>query len=425
MRRRHDGNRIFPGFFIAAGIALCLSRAAATECDVRPIVIRGGKIFTMTLGTVEDGVVLIRGGRIEAIGKGLAVPPGARIIDASGKYVFPGLIDAGTDLGTVEYAGSERDDDEASQPLTPQLEVTDAFDPGNRFVAAAARRGVTSALVAPARGNVLSGRSALIRLEGGDVTAMIIRSPAAVHGTLGEVLKPRSKQNSAYPYTRMGTAALLRQTLSDTQDHLRRFADAERKRSAAKGAAAAIPLPHASPLIQAMLPVLKGERPLILTANRYDDILTGLRIAEEFKIRLVIDEGAEAYRAAPELAARKVPVILRTSTALRRTVETAGAVFENAARLRKAGVMIAFKTGPTMDGEDLLDGARIAVRHGLAPEDAWRALTSDAAAILGASDLVGSLEAGRSADIVIFPADPFASAAGPEIIIIAGDILEN
>jgi imidazolonepropionase-like amidohydrolase len=406
------------------GVALCLSPAAGVGPQERPVVIRGGKIFTVTHGTIENGVVIILNGRIEAVGKDLAVPPDATIIDASGKYIFPRFIDAGTDLGTVEYASYERDDNEASQPLTPQLNIADAFDPANRFVAAAARRGITSALVAPGRGNVLSGQSALIRLEGGDVAEMVVRSPAAVHGTLGEVLKPRSKQNSAYPYTRMGTAALLRQTLSDAQDHLRRLGDAERKRSAAKGGATVPPLPQVSPVVQALLPVIKGDLPLILTANRYDDILTALRIADEFKIRLVIDEGAEACRAKEELAAGRVPVILRTCAALCRMIETAGAVFENAALLRKAGVMIAFKSGPSLDGEDLLDQVRTAARHGLAPEDALRALTADAAAILGAGDVAGSLEAGRSADIVVFPADPFASATGPETIIMGGVVIE-
>ncbi len=409
-------------FIIAAGIALCLSPAGAGPRE-RPIVIRGGTLITGTHGAIANGTIIIQDGKILSVGKDLAVPPDSRVIDATGKYVLPGFIDAGTDLGTVEAGSVAGDGDEASQPLTPQLDVVDAFDPGNRFVAAAARRGVTSALVTPGRGNVLSGRSALLRLEGEDVAKMIVLSPAAVHGTLGEALKPRSKQNSAYPYTRMGTAALLRQALSDAQNHLRRLDDAGRKRAAAK-AADEHPLPQASPAVRALIPVIKGDLPLVLTANRYDDVLTALRIADEFKVRLVIDEGAEACRAADVLAARKVPVILRTSAALRRTIETAGAVFENAARLRKAGVTIAFKTGPTMDGEDLLDTVRVAVRHGLTPEDALRALTSDAAKILGAGDVLGSLEPGMSADVVLFPEDPFASATGPESVIVGGVVIE-
>lgn len=408
---------------VAAGIALCLSSAGAGP-EERPIVIRGGKVFTVTQGIVESGIVIIEGGKIRAIGKDLAVPADAKLIDASGKYVFPGFIDAGTDIGTVAPGTSEGDDDEFSQPLTPHLSIADAFDPDNRFVTAAARRGVTSALVAPGRGNVLSGRSALIRLNGGDIAGMVVKSPAAVHGTLGEALKPRSKKNSAYPYTRMGTAAMLRQALSDAQNHGRRLDDAVRKRAAAKQGPTPLPLPEASPVVEALLPVIKGDLPLVLTANRYDDILTALRIAEEFGIRLVIDEGAEASRAAEALAARKVPVILRAYTALGRTIETSAAVFENAARLRKAGVTIAFKSGPALDAEDLLDGVRAALRHGLAPEDALRALTADAAAIFGAGDAVGALEAGMSADIVIFAADPFASAIGPEAVIVAGRVLE-
>jgi len=161
-------------FLISAVISFCLSQTVGAGRDARPFAIRGGTIFTVTHGTIANGVIIIRDGKIQAIGKDLPIPADARIIDASGKYVFPGFIDAGTDLGTFEPGSVERDDDEASQPLTPQLNVTDAFDPGNRFVAAAARRGITSALIAPGRGNVLSGRSALIRLEGADVAEMVV-----------------------------------------------------------------------------------------------------------------------------------------------------------------------------------------------------------------------------------------------------------
>jgi imidazolonepropionase-like amidohydrolase len=166
--------------------------------------------------------------------------------------------------------------------------------------------------------------------------------------------------------------------------------------------------------------VIKGKLPLLITANRYDDILTALRIAQEFKIRIIISEGAEACRVADTLASMKVPVIVRPKNAYGLTVETANAVPENAALLQKAGVKIAFQTGSIRNLGDLLPQAQEAIRHGLAPDDALRALTINPAEIFGVADKVGSLEKGKSADIVIFSEDPSLSSAKVRTVIIRG-----
>jgi hypothetical protein len=163
----------------------------------RPILIRGGRIITITKGTLDVGSILIQEGRIVAVGQDLMVPKDALIIDAAGDFVLPGFIDSSTNLGLVEWETVEKDDDEAATTLTPQIRAIDAFDPDNKLIPEALRQGVTTALIAPARGNLLSGQSALIHLDGGDVAGSTLLFPAAVHGTLGDIFKPRSKANAA------------------------------------------------------------------------------------------------------------------------------------------------------------------------------------------------------------------------------------
>ena len=395
---------------VFAGVLLGLALLIQANPEERPLVIRGGKIFTVTRGILENGLIIISGEKIRAVGKDLAIPPDARVIDASQDCVFPGFFDAGTNLGTVEIESFEEDYDESAVPLTPQLRIIDSIDPENRFIAAALRQGVTSALIAPGRGNVLSGQSAVLHLYGGDLEKMTLRSPAAVHGSLGDAIKPRSKRSGAYPYTRMGVAAALRQSLVDAGASLARLQrpDSEKKEE--------------DPAIRALIPVIKGEIPLVITANRFDDIMTALRIAAEFKIRLVINEGADAHRAAAELAAQRVPVILRTNTAYRLTVETLGAVAENADRLERAGVQIAFQSGSTQDAGNFWPQVHLAVTSGLAPEAALRALTINPAVIFGLADLVGSIEPGKSADIAIFPANPILAVVPAKWVIVGGKI---
>lgn len=388
--------------------------------EAQPLVIRGGKIVTVTKGILENGIIIIEDGKIREIGKDLSIPPGARVIEAVKDFVLPGLIDAGTNLGTVEFESVEEDYDEVSSTLTPHLRIIDAFNADNRFIPDARNQGITSVLVAPGRGNLLAGQSAFLRLVGGDVAEMSIKFPAAVHGTLGGVFKKRSKSAQTYPYTRMGAAALLRQTLIDTQDYHGQILDAEKKRSPGKDETRQSSRPALQPTLEALVPVIKGKLPLLITANRYDDILTALRIAQEFKIRIIISEGAEACRVADTLASMKVPVIVRPKNAYGLTVETANAVPENAALLQKAGVKIAFQTGSIRNLGDLLPQAQEAIRHGLAPDDALRALTINPAEIFGVADKVGSLEKGKSADIVIFSEDPSLSSAKVRTVIIRG-----
>ena len=406
---------------------------AAPVAAEEVLAVRAAKIVTGTGRIIDGGTVLVRNGLIAGVGKGLAIPAGAKVIDIPGGWVFPGFIDALTDLGAGDRPALGKDSDEATSPLTPQLRIIDAIDPGNVFVARARMTGMTAALVAPALGNLLSGQSALARLEGNDVAGMTVKFPVAVHGSLGEPPKMRYGAKSQAPQTRMGSAALLRQTLWDVRNHIalaeaheKKIREYEKKAAAGTGDPGDRPAPPAAnSKMDALVPVLRGDLPLVLNANRRDDILTALRIAGEFGLKLILSGGAEAYRVKEELAERKIPVLLRPDDAAGLTEETGRATYENALALFKAGILIAFQTGSTAGHGGLLPQAQTAVAHGLPWEEALKAVTVNPARIFGVVDRLGSLEKGNFADLAVFDGNPFVTAARAKIVVIGGKIVAD
>ena len=399
------------------------------------LAIRGGKLVTVTRGNIENGMLIIKGGKISAIGKDITIPKGAKIIDASKYIILPGFIDSFTNLAAVEVEGIEetRDYDEATSPITPHLRIIDAINPESELLPAARKGGVTAVLCAPGEGNLLSGQSALIQLLGDRVEEMVLKFPAAVHGNLGEAPKLRYGKKGKYPSTRMGEAALLRQTLIDAQDYLGKIERYEKKlkeyrKEEKEGKAEPSKRPIPPPVdfkLQSLMPVIKGELPLILRANRVDDILTALRIAEEFQLMLILNHGADAYKVAEKLASRNIPVILGPVTPYRQSQETLGALYQNASLLQKAGVKIAFQTGSAHNLGTLLYQASQAVSYGLPYEEALKALTINPAEIFGVANELGSLEEGKRADIVIFDGDPLNPLSHLKWVIIGGKIVDK
>ncbi len=397
------------------------------------IAVKGGRIFTGSRGTIDGGILLIRDGRIAAVGREVVIPAGAKIIDAADSFIMPGLIDSFTNVGTEEPGTLGSDSDEKTAPLTPHLRIIDSFDPENVFILTARRAGVTAALVAPAVGNLLGGQCGLIRLQGGDVAAMVVRFPAAMQAALGEAPKTRFGPKNQMPQTRMGEAALLRQTFIDVQDYMRQVSDYdgkirehEAKEEKGKEDKEEAPKPPAVDLkLQALVPVLKGELPLLVTANRFDDILTALRIADEFGLKIILAGGAEAYRLKDTLAAKEIPVLLKPEEAAARlTLETQRAVPDNAALLWRAGVKVAFQTGSVKNVSGLLRQAQLAYVNGLPRDETFRALTLNAAEIFGVADELGSLEKGKSGDLVIFEDNPLSIPTKVKRVIIRGEVVE-
>jgi len=393
---RHRRRAIRFAALSALGCALFSSICLPALAQDEIVALQGARILTVTDGIIDNGVLVISGGRITALGPHVPIPSGARVIDVTGKTVMPGLIDGFTNL-----------------------------NPDNRFIPLARSAGVTAALCAPADGNLVTGQSALVRLAGSRMEEMVVRFPVGLHISLGEAAKVRYGERNQMPGTRMGSAALLRQTLMDARGYADKLALHERKLAeyrAGKGEEKAKePTPPARNLQQeALLPVLRGETPVIVSADRFDDIHTALRIAEEFDLRIIVNHGAEAHRVAGELAERDIPVIWGPAGARYRKLESQEGTPETPALLARAGIRFAFQTGSAENPVGLLEQARSAMAHGLPYQAALEALTISPARIFGVADQLGSLEVGKSADLVVFNGDPLREIARVERVFIGG-----
>lgn len=385
------------------------------------VALRGARLLTITQGEIDNGVIVFENGLITAVGADVSIPSGARVVDVPGKTIMPGMIDGYTNLGLADYPSYGEDDDEATNPVTPQMRVVDGLNPGNRFLPMAARSGITAALCAPAEGNLITGQSALIHAVGSTVDEMVIGAPTGVHVTLGEPPKLRYGPKNTAPMTRMGSAALFRQTFIQAQEYAAKVARHERKQAARAEDEDDDATPPARDLkLEALQPVLRGERPLIVSADRYDDIQTALRIADEFKVPMVLNRGAESHRVAGMLADRGMPVVWGPAGASYRELEAMRGNAQTPAILARAGVVFAFQTGGVENVDGLLRQARVAVTAGLPREEALKALTLNPARIFGVADRVGSLEVGKAADLVVFSGDPVHELSSVERVFIEG-----
>ncbi len=403
---------------LALGVTLYSPALLAQD---QAVVLRGARLLTITQGEIESGVIVMSGGRITAVGTDVSIPSNARVIDVSGKTIMPGMIDGFTNLGLSDYPSYGEDDDEATGPVTPHMSVVDGLNPDNRFLPLAGRSGVTVALCAPAEGNLLTGQSALIHTSGTSVDEMVISSPVGVHVTLGEAPKLRYGAKNTAPMTRMGAAALLRQTLILAQEYSDKIARYERKQASQSEDEEDKAVPPTRDLkLEALLPVLRGEIPLIVGADRFDDIHTALRIADEFGVSIVLNRGAEAHRLAAELAEKDVPVIWGPAGARYQELEARRGTGRTPALLSEAGVRLAFQTGGIDNVAGLLEQARIAMANGLSREETLKAMTLYPAQIFGVVDQLGSLEEGKLADIVVFSGDPLGELSSVEMVFIGG-----
>jgi imidazolonepropionase-like amidohydrolase len=386
------------------------------------LVLKGGQIITVTQGVIEEGTIVIKDGKIDDIGKNISIPENSQVIDVSSCTVLPGFIDSFTNLGTKEIEANEKDYDEATHPVMPHLRIIDALNPENSFILLARRQGITAALSAPGEGNLLSGQSALIHPAGEYTEDMVLQFPAAVHASLGELPVMRYREKGQLPSTRMGAAALLRQTLIDAVEYKKKLDDYQGKKNASEKG---INPPEADLKLQSLIPVLERQLPLVVRANRYDDILTALRIADEFDLRIILNHGAQAYRAAETLASRNIPVLIGPFSSYYQKMETKNAEYTSAAELNKAGVKFAFQTGGVENISTLLTQARTAVKYGLPIEAAYKGMTLYPAQIFGVDDKLGSLEKGKIADIVVFSGEPLQDIAEVKLVIIGGEVVEK
>ena len=378
------------------------------------LLIKNGYIKSMAGADIPNGSVLIGDdGKILAVGENLEAP-GAEIIDAEGRLVTPGCVDAHCHIGLDNQAmGWEgRDYNEIADPLTPQMRAIDSIKPMDEAFPLAIAGGVTSACTGPGSANVVGGTFVAIKLVGKRVDKMIIKDPIAMKCAFGENPKRCYGQMAKKsPMTRMATAALLRELLFKSRRYL------EDKESGKN--------PGFDMKLEAMIPVMKGEIPLKCHAHRADDILTSIRIAREFGVGITLDHCTDGSLIADELAEEGLPAFVGPSLGSKSKIELVNKSFETPRDLTAAGVKVSIITdAPVIPQQYLSMCAGQAVQAGLPMEEGWKAITCNPAESIGIADRVGSLEPGKDGDVVIWTADPLVNVGARAVCtVIEGKIV--
>ncbi|GAB6086343.1 amidohydrolase [Alkaliphilus crotonatoxidans] len=381
------------------------------------LLIKNAEIYTIVGERIEKGNILVAEGKIKALGPNVEAPEDARIIDAMGKLVFPGMIDAHCHLGMWEDAiGFEgADGNEMADPVTPQLRGIDGINPMDRTFEEAYQGGITTVATGPGSANVIGGQFAAIKTYGKRIDDMIIDESIAMKVAFGENPKRVYHEKKKSPMTRMATAAILRETLMKAKRY-------QEKIQEAKGDLTKYP--GFDMKLEAMLPVLEGKIPLKAHAHRADDIFTSIRIAKEFGLKLTLEHCTEGHLIVDELAKEGYPAVVGPSFGERSKFELKNKTFETPGILNKAGVKVAIMTDhPVIPLQHLPMCAALAVGAGMAEEEALKAITIYPAEILGLADRIGSLEIGKDADIVIWDKHPFDIQASVEYTIINGEVV--
>ena len=357
------------------------------------LAIINGRLFTISHGTIPGGTILVDQGRIVAVESGLEPPSGAHVIDAAGCHVYPGLVDAHTHHGVyAEVSGPEgADGNEMTDPITPHVRALDSlnwFDPGFEDSVA---NGVTTVNVLPGSGNLIGGQGVAVKTWGQSPAGRILLEPSGVKMALGENPKRVYGSKKKTPATRLGNAALMREAFAKAQSYRRQREKGEAERDLRW---------------EILGDVLDGKLPARCHAHRADDILTAVRISQEFGFRLTIEHCTEGHRVANELAAAGVMCTLGPLLTGRSKQELKDRSLEAAPALEKAGVVFGFTTDhPVIPAYSLPLCAAYAVGAGLSREGALRALTLDAARVIGLEARIGSLKVGKDADCVIANGD--------------------
>ncbi len=365
------------------------------------LLIKNGHVKPITSPDLLCGDVLIDGGKIVAVGEHLEAPAGADVYDAAGCLVTPGLMDAHTHIGLDEEAirWEGADYNEMSDPVTPNMRGIDGINPQDEAFRLALQGGVTAAITGPGSANVIGGTFVAIKLSGDVADEMVLKDPAAMKAAFGENPKGCYGQNGRKaPVTRMGVAALLRETLEKTRRYAEEIEETAKDDTKKR--------PYDAKL-EAMLPVIRGEIPLKCHAHRADDMLTAIRIAEEFGIRLTLDHCTDGHLIADTLAKKGYPVLVGPTLGNKSKFELKNKTFETPGILHRAGLEVCIITdAPVIPLYYLPLCAGLAVREGLPEDAAWRAITINPAKVAGVADRVGSLEPGKDADIAVFRGDP-------------------
>ncbi len=378
------------------------------------LLIKNGHIKPIVGDELKNGCILLGDdGKIAAIGAQLDAPQGTQIIDAEGRLVTPGFVEAHCHMGVhgqgLRWEGA--DYNESSDPITPHMRAIDGFDTFDGMLQDAIRGGVTTVCAGPGSANIVGGTFLVTKPVGKRIDKMVLRPIAAMKCAFGENPKSAFGQNKKAPKTRMATAAMLRELLFKAKAY-------QQEKDAGKE-------PKFDMKLEAMLPVMRKQIPLKAHAHRADDILTSIRIAKEFDLKLTLDHCTEGARIADELAEENYPALVGPINMGKSKPEIKNNTNETAGILHKAGVKVCIVTdAPVTAIENLPVCAGLAAQAGLPMEEAWKAITINPAEVLEVSHRVGSLEVGKDADVVIWTADPLTTiGAHAHMTIVDGKIV--
>jgi imidazolonepropionase-like amidohydrolase len=396
-----------------------------------PIALKNAKLLTITHGTVDNGTLIMQGGKITAVGADVSIPANAQIIDASGLTIYPGLIDSETQLGLTEISAENMTNDlvEPSDEIMPHMHVYDAFHAESALIPVARLNGITNAIVAPESQDTLPGQDSFIQLAGRDASEMLlIRDIGMPLNFTGDQRRNKGGfDKRKFPSTRMGLIAQMRQAFLDARDYQAKWADYERKKSdfAApsddknktadknkvkdkedKSKKSPPTAPKRDLKLEALLPYLDGKKTIVLAAESPSDLETAVNLATEFKFKFVLNHISHSQPVLDYVASLKVPVIVGPIYEAPKDDERYDAVYSLPAQLYKRGVKIAFASYSAHNVRNLPDAAGFATAFGLPYDEALKAITLNPAEIWGVADKLGSLDVGKTANVVVANGDP-------------------
>lgn len=389
--------RTFAGALLL-GATLCSPLAAQT------VAIIGGTVYPVSGPRIPGGTVLMRDGRIVAVGANVTVPADAIRVDATGKWVTPGLFHAAANAGLGVRGVGGFGEGNRSGDVTPSFNLLDGIDPHALDIAVTRTGGVTTTMLRPG-GSFINGQAVVVDLAGEVVADMVVLSPSAL------VINFTDGARASGGGSRAGVTARIRQLFQDARVLAERRADHDR--------AQLRPLAAPAAELEALLPALRGELPVVFNADRDLDILNVLALAREFGLRAVIHGGTDAWKVAAQIAAARVPVALTPNTSIP-SFDGLGARLDNATLLRQAGVEVIIAQNDSGGERNLRYGAGNAVRNGMTWDDALRAVTVNPARAFGLDERYGTLEAGKVANVVIWSGDPFDFASAAEKVYVRG-----
>jgi imidazolonepropionase-like amidohydrolase len=436
-------SRVWSGRSSPLLLILFLTLPFLASAQDKPVVLKGGKLLTVTHGVIDNGVIVLEGGKIAAVGTAASVnvPSDAQVIDATGMTIYPGLIDSETQLGLTEISAEEMTNDlvELSDEIMPHMHTAEAFHAESALIPVARMNGITNAVVAPESQDTLPGQDSFIQLAGADATEMLlIRDNAMPLNFTGDQRRNKGGfEHRKFPSTRMGLAAQLRQAFLDAQDYKLKLADYERKKadfeqsqnSKATGKEKGKendnkktePVPPKRDLkLEALIPYLDGKKTIVLAAEGPSDLETAVSLANEFKLKFVLNHISHSQPVLDYVASLKVPVIVGPIYEAPKEDERYDSVYSLPAQLYKRGVKVAFASYSAHNVRNLPDQAGFATAFGLPYDEALKAITINAAEIWGVADQLGSLDVGKTANIVVANGDPLDVKTDVKQVYIAG-----